>query len=72
MTFLDYLMEQFAKDCQCVKDDFEEHFDNWLSELDGEDYIQYGNEYGEALETVIHTRYNEVAKKLLPGFKRFN
>lgn len=49
MTFLDYLMEQFAKDCGCLKDDFEENFNNWLSELDGEDYIEFGNEYGEYL-----------------------
>lgn len=52
MNFETYLMDKFAEDCGCHKDDFQEHFERWLSELDGEDYIEYGNEYGESLTRI--------------------
>jgi len=70
MQFIDYLMGQFAENCMCVKDDFEESFELWLEDLDGEDYIEYGNEYGEQMEVLIHARYNETAKKLFPNFNQ--
>ena len=48
-TFDEFLQEKFFDNYHGVKDDFEEAFDSWLSDLDGEDYINLGNEYGRKL-----------------------
>lgn len=49
MNFEDYLRDIHAEDYSGLNDDMAEDFDDWLSELDGEDYIEYGNEYGKYL-----------------------
>lgn len=43
-TFESYLQEQFMLDYHGDKDHFENAFDRWLSELDGNDLIQYAEE----------------------------
>lgn len=43
--FEDFLKEKhFELHPQLLDDDLPDAFDNWLGELDGEDYISYGNE----------------------------
>lgn len=46
--FEDYLMTIFAEgDGSCVlDDDFPEAYDEWLGELECDDFIRYGNIYG--------------------------
>ena len=41
-SFVDFLKEEFLSGYLGVKDTFEDDFDGWLEELDGEDYIMYG------------------------------
>ncbi len=47
VTFEDYLGEVFMADYIGTKETYEDDFDRWLSQLDGEEYIKLGNEYGE-------------------------
>lgn len=47
VTFEDYLAEVFMVDYIGTKDQYEDDFSRWLSGLDGEEYIKFGNEYGE-------------------------
>jgi len=42
-TFEEWLTDWFLRDYHGDKENFESAYDNWLSELDGEDYIKYGN-----------------------------
>lgn len=41
--FVDYLAEQFMKDFRGTKDQYEDAFDGWLSNLDVDEVIEYGN-----------------------------
>lgn len=48
MTFEKYLEDIFLKLYPMViKDDAEDAFDNWIEQLDGEEYIKYANLYGQ-------------------------
>lgn len=51
-TFNDFIEEQFMDSTDAeglVKDNFEDAFDSWLSELDVNDIIEYGEDYGKHL-----------------------
>lgn len=41
--FLDYLAQEFMKDYHGDKEHYDVAFDGWLSNLDGNDLIEYGN-----------------------------
>lgn len=46
-TFEDFLKEvHFKIFIQVLDDDLVEDFDNWLENLDGEEYIKWGEFYG--------------------------
>ncbi len=48
MTFEDYLQKQFLEECPGTLDDEgPDKYEDWLANLDGEEYINYGNAYGE-------------------------
>ena len=51
-TFEDYLGEQMFKDepeSVRSKDTWEDDFDNWLSRLDAQEFIDYADKWGETL-----------------------
>lgn len=49
-TFEQYLQEIHAEIFpQILDDDLSDHFDDWLSELDGEGYIKWAESYGKKL-----------------------
>ena len=72
MPFDDYLRDLHANDYHGRDDDMPDEFERWLTNLDLQDVIDYGNEYGEVLEKIIHERYAEVARKIIPNFKQMN
>ena len=47
--FEDYLSQVFAEGdgYTCLDDDFPDAFDDWLCKLEPDDYIRFGNKYGE-------------------------
>ncbi len=49
-NFEEYLSEKFMEDFHGSKDQYEAAFDRWLSDLEGGDYVQYANTYGELRE----------------------
>lgn len=57
-TFDEYLQEVFMENFHGTKDNFEDAFDNWLSDLDGNDLIEYGEQ--------------AMASAYLAGFERAN
>lgn len=47
-TFEDFLQDLcFSINSHVLDDDMPDYFDNWLSNLDGEDYIRYADLYGQ-------------------------
>lgn len=56
-TFENYLQDIHASNYMGTDDDMLDNFDNWLSNLDGEEYINYADDYAKevhnnALKTV--------------------
>ncbi len=49
-SFEDYLQEEHAKDYHGTDDDMPDAFDHWLSELQADDFLRLGDEYGEAIK----------------------
>lgn len=50
MSYEDYLKDiHFQKHPEVLDDDLNEHFEAWLSGLDGEEWIEYGQGYGDAM-----------------------
>lgn len=52
-TFEEFLKERFIElreigGIPIIKDNVESMFDNWLVELEGEDYISWGDLYGRS------------------------
>jgi len=47
LTFTSFLEEKWFENYHGTKDGYADAFDRWLSELDGEEYIQYADEYAE-------------------------
>jgi hypothetical protein len=45
----EYLSDVFMKHYTGIKDDGENAFDNWLSNLDNSELIEYADEYGELM-----------------------
>lgn len=46
-TFEDFLQDIHGKNYNGLDDDVPDSFDNWLSQLDGEEYIQFAESYGK-------------------------
>ena len=44
-SFEDYLQAQHAKDYHGLDDEMPDAFDGWLTNLDGEMYIKYADDY---------------------------
>ena len=60
-TFEDYLSSEFFRTNNPTKQNYEEMFDNWLANLDGNDYIDLGDKFiKERMETI-----NNILKKEL-------
>jgi len=54
MTFEKFLEDKWAEQNpeETYNDDHQDdRFDDWLAQLDGEEYIEFGNEYGELRAT---------------------
>ena len=64
-TFEKYLEEQFMLDYHGDKDHFEKAFDNWLSNLEGEDYMIYAELFGQEM----YLEGKEKVKSDFGGFK---
>jgi hypothetical protein len=45
-NFEDYLQNKHGANYAGLDDDMPDKFDTWLSELDGEEYINFADEYG--------------------------
>ena len=41
-SFEDFMKDEFFRDYSGHKDTFEDDFNGWLENLDGEDYMRYG------------------------------
>ena len=57
-TFEQFLSEKFIgqgefKEIPIIKDNFEDLFDQWLSELDGQEYMDFAEEWGQELKAEI-------------------
>ena len=48
--FEDYLRNEHAKDYAWLDDNMYEHFIEWISEFDYDDWIAYGNLYAKRIE----------------------
>jgi hypothetical protein len=49
-SFEDFLKEVHAEVFpQLLDDDLSDHFDDWLGSLDGEEYIRWGDLYGQKM-----------------------
>jgi hypothetical protein len=46
-TFEDYLGEMFMEDFHGSKEQYENAFDAWLSNLDGDEYIVFANNFAQ-------------------------
>lgn len=61
-SFEDFLKEVHAEEYLGTDDNMPDAFDNWLGELDGEDYIKWGDLYGQKMhiagsrETIANIR----------------
>lgn len=61
--FLDFLGEKFMDNFHGSKDDYEDAFDIWLQDLDGQELIDYADEFGASLvEGAILNSYYECEK----------
>lgn len=49
IDFEEYLAQQFDGLFHGSKDEVENAFDAWLSNLDGQEYIDYANKYAEIM-----------------------
>lgn len=50
MTFEEYLQNEIHPQLfpQILDDDLPDHFDNWLGDIDGEDWLEWGELYGKS------------------------
>lgn len=48
IDFEDWLKDNYEPD-GVLDDDLSDSFDNWLGSLDGEEYIEYADEYGKEM-----------------------
>jgi hypothetical protein len=50
-TFTDWVEEYFITEVSptTIKDNFETRFDNWISELQWDDYVELADKYGKAV-----------------------
>lgn len=64
-TFEEFLREAHTNIFESLlDDDMPDHFDNWLGELDGEDYINFGELYGsekfnEGMQHILNIQENK-------------
>lgn len=54
MTFESYLQEEFMKEYHGVKDDYENAYDAWLSNLDVQEVIDMAEAWGKTINTNEH------------------
>ena len=48
-TFEEYLNERFMLQYHGDKEHYEDSFDRWLADLDGEDYIKLAQQWGDII-----------------------
>lgn len=62
-SFEDFLKEEHGKTYLGTDDAMPEAFDSWLAELDGEDYMSFGELYGESIKAEMEEKadsFNEI------------
>lgn len=64
-TFEDYLKDVHAVNYMGIDDNMPDQFDNWLSQLDGEEYITYADRYG-------NEQYITGKQEILKAIEKFN
>jgi hypothetical protein len=52
-SFEDFLKEKHAENYTGVDDDMPDAFDHWLGQLDGQEYMDYAQEWGEITQSGI-------------------
>ena len=71
--FLDYLATEFMKDYHGDKEHHEDAFDGWLSNLDGNDLIEYGNKaFMEAEQSGFQKGASETTRILVKANELLN
>ncbi len=64
-SFEEFLQDKFTDlEPQVLDDDLPDAFDGWISNLDGEEYIKYAQQYGEK-------NFLDGMDKVLNGFKPY-
>ena len=54
-NFEEFLKDKFAENYRGLDDNMPDSFDNWLSNLDGEEYMRFGDEYGQFIKMYIES-----------------
>ena len=62
-SFEKYLQEIHAKNYTGIDDDMPDAFDSWLGECDVEDFISFGESYGEILNDRCDLKLQELKEK---------
>lgn len=56
LCFEDFLKEVHAREYMGLDDDMPDAFDVWLGDLNGEDYIRYGDEFVAEVRRALVTK----------------
>ncbi len=64
MTFEDYLQDVHATQAQCLDDEMPDDFNNWLQELDCDEWIRYGELYAKDKQLETVARLEESLKEI--------
>lgn len=66
-SFEDFLKEIHARNYTGTDDDMSETFEDWLSELDGEEYMRYAEFYGQLVYINGQQEGLKMAKVIIKG-----
>lgn len=64
-SFEEFLREWHVEHFSGTKDQVEDAFDNWLSDLDGEGYIDLADLYGKKMNLIGFREAKEIALDVL-------
>ena len=53
-SFIEYLKNQHAKSYMGTDDDMSDHFDNWVSNLDTQELIDYADDYANYIKVILN------------------
>ncbi len=63
-SFEDFLKEKHAKNYTGTDDDMPDAFDNWLGQLDGQEYMDFAQEWGDSIVSNYDQAIHEATSKL--------